>query len=123
MKGTLRMNSEVGSCVDLSRGVIALKSALERRPSVHGVAGIRLLAASGTGIVQVVVLFNSLLPTPDPPSDKGETTKNDGAADTNHNANYDISGLGGHACLCTAVAAAGQSRCLYDRRCGGDGRL
>jgi hypothetical protein len=107
------MLSEIGGRVDLRRCVIALECALERRPAVHRISGVGFLTAGCAGVVhQVIILLDGLLPSPDPPSDKGQTAENDCAADANHDTNHDISGLGRHASLRATLTAAGQSGCL-----------
>lgn len=113
---------EIRGGVDLCWGVITLEGALEGRPAVHGVARIRLLSAGSAGVIhQVVVLLGGLLPSPDPPSHKRQAAKNDGAADTDHDTNNNITGVGRHAGLSATSIVVGQARGLRGCQFAGDG--
>lgn len=90
------VKSEIRRRVHLCRRMVTLQRALERCPSAHRVAGIRLLSRAVV-VHQAVVLFGCPLAAPDSPSDKGKSRQDDGTAHTHDHADHRVASLGGHA--------------------------
>lgn len=109
---------KIGRRVDLRRCVVALERALEGRAAGHGAAGIGLLGRAAV-VHQAVVLVLVLLAAPDPPGDQRQTAEDDGAADTDNDADDGVAGLGRHARgLAAAAVVRKTGRVRRDRRAG-----